>query len=245
MIMLLIIFIFIYPTQVLGSSKEIIIEKPFYLRARIHDTHTATVQFEIAQENYHRTCQMYKFTIRRNREKPYSMPEQNLTFWRNSLELKHLSEGNYRICAIICSEHSKQTSHHDEAYGNKNNTAAIIACVNFNAYRTHFLILTLYILVFIFLGCSHVIFTFRKRQFRAGIAMALVEIENTLQKWRNSQTSSTTPEEIHKYSILQTLVTLPAAPREHREIEPLQFDDNDPNEMMVHFGILNERKNSL
>ncbi|CAF1408745.1 unnamed protein product [Rotaria sp. Silwood1] len=245
MMVLLMIFILTYSTQILGSSKEIIVENPFYLRARIHDAHSATVQFEIAREAYQRSCQAYKFAICRNREKPYFMPEQNLTFWRNSLELKHLAEGQYRICAIICSEHLGSESYHYEKCEHKNNTAAITACVNFNAYRTHFLILTLYIVVFIFLGCSQIIFTFRKRKFKAGLAMALMEVDNIVQKMRTNQTSSTSPDDIHTYSILQTLVTLPAAPIEHIKLGPLQFEDEEQNPSRVEFGILHERHNSF
>ena len=80
MVLLLTIYLagICFPT--VQATKEILVESPFYLRARIHDLQTATVLFEIARENDQRTRQMYKFTIRRNREYPYSMPEQNLTF---------------------------------------------------------------------------------------------------------------------------------------------------------------------
>ncbi|CAF1165158.1 unnamed protein product [Rotaria sordida] len=241
MVMLSIIFILTYSTQIiLGSSKDIIVERPFYLRARIHDSRTATVLFEIARETYQRTCQMYKFTIRRNREHPYLMPEQNLTFWRNSLELKHLDEGHYRVCAIICSEQLGQPSYHDKKYKNKNNTTPITACVNFSAYRTHLLILTLYILVFIILACSHVIYSLRKRQFKAGIKIALMELESTLQKWRTSSTPPTPTRDMQPYNILQTLVTLPASPLQQTEFESLQRNDQEQQPTVVSFGIPNE-----
>jgi hypothetical protein len=200
MFALFIIFVFIFPIQIIGASPEIIVEKPFYLRARILDFQTVNVLFEIAEENNQRTCQMYKFTIRRNQEKSYSMPEQNLTCWSNSLELKHLPSGDYRVCASICSERLRQRKYH---YMKKNRTIPIIACVNFHAYRPHLLVLTLYFLVFILLTISHIIFSLRKRQFQARIRMALTEVENSLQKWRSTQTST---DHIGSYSILQSLV---------------------------------------
>jgi hypothetical protein len=192
----------IYLFGIVDSIKEIIIENPFYLRARIHDSQTASVLFEIAQENDQRLCRMYKFTIRRNHDYPYSMPEQNLTFWRNSLELKHLAVGDYKICAIICSEYLKQ---YDEMF---NHSIPISTCVDIHVYRSHFLILTLYFLVFLILAFSQIIFTLRKRKFRARIQTALIDVENALQKWYTTQTN----DHPQSYSILQSLVTLPATP---------------------------------
>ncbi len=234
MVLLSIIFIFIFSTQIVGASKEIIVEYPFYLRARIHDSHTASVQFEIAEENNQRTCQMYKFTIRHNNEHPHSMPEQNLTFWRNSIELKHLAAGDYNVCAIICSEQLRSAKHHYEHYIKKNRTMPIIACVHFHAFRPHLLVLTLYVLVLIFLIISQIIYSLRKRQFKARIRMALIEIENSLQKWRSAQTSSTSTDHIQSYSILQSLINLPALPTEHLVSLQLPSNNDEPNPVIFH-----------
>lgn len=205
---------------------DIIVEQPFYLRARIHDSQSATVQFEIARDNAQRSCQRYKFMIRRNHDYFYAMPEQNLTFWRNTLELKHLSAGRYRICAIICSEYlvrSLVPTH--EVFRRKNHSIPIETCVHIRAYRSHFLVLTLYILVFIFLAFSQMIFTFRKRKFRARITSTLMEIENSLQKHLGNQ-STPAP---HTYSILQTLVTNPALPVTDQSISfHLDFSSESP-----------------
>ena len=195
-----------YFIGMVDGIKEIIVESPFYLRARIYDSQTASVLFEIAEENDQRICQMYKFTIRRNDDYPYSMPEQNLTFWRNSLELKYLPVGDYKICAIICSEYLQQS--YDQSF---NQSMPISTCVNIHAYRSHFLILTLYFLVFLILAFSQIIFTLRKRKIRAHIQTALIDVENTLQKWHTTQTN----DHPQSYSILQSLVTLPASPIDH------------------------------
>lgn len=196
--------LFIFPVQIVQGVTDIIVERPFYLRARIRDSHTASVKFEIAEADEQRTCQRYKFTIRRNRERPYSMPEQNLTFWRNSLELKHLAAGKYRICAILCSEHDQAT-----ISSGQNSTAPISACLTIRAYRSHFLVLTLYVLVVTFLAFSQMVFTLRKRKFQARIKTTLVEVEHALQKWRSSQVTTQQP---GSYNTLQSLVTLPASP---------------------------------
>lgn len=161
------------------NTKQIIVENPFYLRARLRDSQTATVQFEIAKDNYQRTCQMYQFTIRHNGKHPYSMPEQNLTFWINSLELKGLTAGHYQICAIICSE-----------YLNQNRSKSISNCVHFDLHRLHFLILTLYLLVFLILLFSQIIFSLRKRKFQARIKRALIEFEHSVHKLCSNQSSS-------------------------------------------------------
>ncbi|CAF4480977.1 unnamed protein product, partial [Rotaria magnacalcarata] len=67
MALFLIGFILLLPTKISGSSKEIIVLDPFYVRARMYDSHTTTVQFEVGRETDQRTCEMYKFTIRHNR----------------------------------------------------------------------------------------------------------------------------------------------------------------------------------
>jgi hypothetical protein len=239
MVVLFLVFIFPLSNIMVQASKEIIVEKPFYLRARMHDSQTATVEFEIAGENNQRTCQMYKFTIRRNNEYPYSMPEQNLTFWSNSLELKHLAAGDYNVCAIICSERLRQTKSHYQLYVKNNHTTPIIACVSFHAFRTHLLILTLYILVFIFLTISQIIFSLRKRQFQARIKMALIEVENSLQKWRTAQA---TTDHTQSYTILQSLLTLPGTPIEHSVASLPQINDDEHHPVVFHLEIPNEHQ---
>jgi len=229
MLLLFLICLFGISIEIIEASTEIIVENPFHIRARIHDAQTATVQFEIGRQNDQRTCQMYKFTIRRNSEHPYSMPEQNLTFWRNSLELKHLPVGDYMICAIICSEHLKESNH----------SIPISACVNIHANRSHFLILTLYILVFLILAFSQTIFTLRKRKIKARIKTALIEVENTLQKWRTASDDHT-----HSYSILQSLLNLPASPIEHSTTSPFHppIEEHRPSHPIIfHLDIPNEQ----
>lgn len=232
--------------QIVDASKEILVKNPFYLRARIYDSHSANVQFEIAGETKYRTCQMYKFTVRRNREPVYSMEEQNLTYWRNSLELKDLAAGDYRVCAIICSEHLRQLKYHYENYLKKTNrTSPITACVNFQAFRPHLLILTLYILVFIFLVGSHTVYSLRKRQFQARMKMALVEVESTLQKWRsNPPPPPPTTEPTLSSTTLQNLVPLPTSPVEHSTLSspPLveQANSDEHQEIMFHLNNPNE-----
>jgi hypothetical protein len=245
MVVLFIICLLSISIQMIGASKEIIVENPFYLRARIYDSQTASVQFEIAEENNQRTCEMYKFTIRRNREYPYSMPEQKLTFWSNSLELKHLPVGDYRICAIICSEYLKQPPTYDEMFSKKNRSIPISACVNIHAYRSHFLILTLYFLVILILAFSQIIFSLRKRKIQARIKTALIEVENTLQKWRASQTSG---DHAQSYTILQSLLTLPASPIEYSTTLPFHppIEEHRPSHPIIfHLGALNENDEQL
>ena len=191
-----------------GASQEILVEQPFYLRARVHDAHSASVQFEIAQANQQRSCERYQFTVRRNNDDAYAMPEQNLTFWRNSLELKDLDAGRYRVCAIICSE-------------TNNRSVPITTCVQFDAFRSHFLVLTLYVLVLTFLGFSHMIFSLRKRKLQARITMALIEVENSMQKRRATQSSTPPDRRTPAGSILHSIVHLPAAP-----IEPSANDSS-------------------
>ncbi|CAF1035891.1 unnamed protein product [Adineta steineri] len=202
-------FLLILSSVLIGECKDIIVQNPFYLRARIHDAHTASIQFEIAPDSNQRKCQMYKFTIRRNREYPYSMPEQNLTFWRNSLEMKHLDSGSYRVCAMICSEYIYQAKNHYQFYTKKNRTIPITTCIDFYAHSSHLLVLTLYILVAIFLIIAQIVFSLRKRQFQARIKMALIEIDNSLQKWRTAQPVTT--DQVQPYTTLQSLVTRPAS----------------------------------
>ena len=222
--------LFIFPVQRVEGVTDIVVETPFYLRARVRDSQTASVKFEIAHENDQRTCQRYKFTIRRNREPSYSMPEQNLTFWRNSLELKDLAAGKYRICAILCSEHSQKT-----IFPRQNRTKPITACVAIRAYRSHYLVLTLYVLVVTILAFSQLVFTLRKRKFQAKVKTALVEVEHVLQKWRSSQGNSSTTNQPTSYSILQSLLTLPASPIEHSVSAPvLTVTDEDDSRRPSH-----------
>ncbi|CAF4254331.1 unnamed protein product [Rotaria sp. Silwood2] len=189
MSLLCIVCLLSIPIQILGNIKETIVENPFYLRARMHDSQTANVQFEIALNINQRSCQMYKFTIRHD-DNFYSMPEQNLTFWRNSLELKYLSVGNYRICAIICSEYSKPYHSLYYIFKKENSLKPISACVNIYAYRSHYLILTLYLLVFLVLAFSQISFSLRKRRFEARMKDNLIKFENTSQKWHSISTLS-------------------------------------------------------
>ena len=202
----------IFPRFVRGINKEIIVDSPFHLGARIFDSRTAHVQFEISGKDEQRRCEKYQFTVRRNQETPYSMPEQNLTYWRNSLELQHLPVGQYQVCAIICSEHSQHVKYHYESYMKKNRTLPITACVNFRVLRAHLLILTLYVFVIMFLAISQMIFSLRKRQFHQRIKLALTEVENSLTKRRTTQERPPSIDQTHSYTILQSLVTLPATP---------------------------------
>ena len=251
MVLLSIILMFTFFVQTLGTSKEIIVEYPFYLRARMHDSHTANVLFQIARKSGQRTCQMYKFTIRRNHQEPYSMPEQNLTFWRNSLELQHLDAGHYRVCAIICSEQLLGSQHHDAEYEKKNRTKPTTACVYFHASRTHGLILTLYILVFLFLVILHIIYSLRKRQFQARVKKALFEFENYLQKRHTTQASSISTDPIESIGILRSFVTLPASLAEYSQRPVSQSDDVDDDDdserrsAIFHSGSENKRQFSL
>ena len=236
--------LWIFFVQIVGTSKEILVKNPFFLRARIYDSHSANVQFEIAGETQYRTCQMYKFTVRRNREPVYSMEEQNLTYWRNSLELKDLAAGHYRVCAIICSEHLRQSKYHYEKYLKKNRTTPITTCLTFQAFRPHLLILTLYILVFIFLVGSHTVYSLRKRQFQARMKMALVEVESTLQKWRSNPTSPPTTEPTLSSTTLQNLVPLPTSPVDHSTLPSPslveQANSDEHQEIIFHLDNPNE-----
>jgi hypothetical protein len=227
----------------IDTSKDIIIDHPFYLRARIHDSHTASVQFEIARENRQRRCQQYKFTIRRNRGHSYSMPEQNLTFWRNSLELKELEVGQYNVCAIICSEYIRQYSIDQQE--SENRLTPIMNCVAFDAPRSHFLILTLYVLVAIFLIISHVIYSLRKRKFQARIKLAMLEIESSVQKWRSTQTSILSSDNTPTYITLHSIVNLPVSPVEHATGSSISSVHTDRNEattspIIFHLNTWNE-----
>ena len=231
MVLLFIIYIFIFPAQILGGNQSTIVNTPFYLRVRIHDSHSASVLFEIPRKEDHRICEMYKFTIRHNNENPYSMPEQNLTYWRNSLELTHLAAGHYNVCAIICSEQLPRLKSHYQQYLNKNRTIPVTTCVAFDAVRSHLLILTLYILVFIILIFSQVIYSLRKRQIQARIKLALIEVENSLQKWRSN--TETLNDHSQSCAILQSLVTLPASPVEHSTTQ-IQSSDDEQHPIIFH-----------
>jgi hypothetical protein len=244
MVLLILVCLLANSIQIAGAITDIVVEYPFYLRARILDSKTANVQFEIAEDNNQRTCEKYKFTIRHNHDYPYSMPEQNLTFWSNSLELKHLDFGDYRICAIICSEYLKQPHTYFNIFIKKNHSIPITTCVGFHAYRSHFLILVLYVLVFIILAFSQVIFTLHKRKFRATIKAGLNEVETMLQKWHSTQTASTSNEPGHSYTILQSLINLPASPLEHSAVTPPfhpVVDEHRPSHPVIfHLSTSNE-----
>ena len=229
MLVLYLFIIFFYSTTKV-ENKDIIVERPFYLRGRIYESHAASIQFEIPHANQQRTCHMYKFTIQRNRERPYSMPEQNLTFWSNSLELKHLPAGHYNVCAIICSEYFDQAKYHHQQYPKKNRTKPIEACIDFKVFRSHLLILTLYILVIVFLIISQIIFSIHKRRFQARVKMALIEADKMLEK----QLSSSSTDRTQSLTFLQSLVTLPIIPVEH----PVPPDEQHP--VTFHLGTSNE-----
>jgi hypothetical protein len=234
-IMVFLFIIFIFSTQMVESIPDIIVEKPFYLRARIHDSHSASVLFEIAKDNDQRKCQMYKFTIRRNREQPHPMPEQNLTFWRNTLELKHLAAGHYKVCATICSENLRQENYHYQQYIKNNHTIPITTCVDFHIFRSHLLFFASYILVLIFLIISQIIFSLRKRQFNARVKVALIELESSVQKWRAQHPQLVSTDRTQSYCILQSLLTLPASP----PVE-LHHDEQHPHPPIFHLEIPNE-----
>mgnify|MGYP001027082938 CR=1 FL=1 len=210
-----------------STTQEILVESPFYLRARIHDAHTVNVKFEVIQQHQQRSCHMYKFTIRRNSEHAYSMPEQNLTFYSNSLELQHLPVGKYRVCAIICSEYLSHVKHHYKRDANKNRTLPLTACVTFDISRPHLLVLTLYVLVILILIISQMVFSLRKRQLNARMKLVLIEAENILQKWRQNQSPSISTDCASSYGVLQGLITLPASPIEQSTL-PLINDEQRP-----------------
>ena len=226
--------------ELVQASKEIFVEKPFYLRARVHDSHAASFFFQIPPDKDQRACQMYKFTIRRNREDPYSMPEQNLTYWRNSLELKYLATGRYRVCAIICSEQMGARPHLSQHPDKKNVSFPIPACVEFQAYRSHFLVLTLYFLVLLFLTLSQITYSLRKRKIRARVKLTLMEVENSLQNWRSAQRNLSSAEHTPSYSILHSIVHLPASPVEHSLSSPgtlTTTNDHPQTSPVVHFQL--------
>ncbi|CAF0841636.1 unnamed protein product [Adineta ricciae] len=226
----------IFPRFMSGMNKEIIVDSPFHLRARIFDSRTAHVQFEISGKDEQRRCEKYQFTVRRNQETPYSMPEQNLTYWRNSLELQHLPVGQYQVCAIICSEHSQHAKYHYKSYMKKNRTLPITACVSFRVLRAHLLILTLYVFVIMFLAISQMIFSLRKRQFHQRIKLALTEVENSLTKWRTTQAPPPSIDQTQSYTILQSLVTLPATPIDYTIPYP-PVETNEPVERPIIFHL--------
>ncbi|CAF3069100.1 unnamed protein product [Rotaria socialis] len=245
MALFLIGFILLLPIKISGSSNETIVLDPFYVRARMYDSHTATVQFEIGRETDQRTCEMYKFTIRHNRAVTYSMPEQNLTYWRNSLELKHLAAGKYHVCAIICSERLQQQFNRSKGYDNKTRAEPISTCVTFQASRSHFLVLTLYILVFIFLVFSHVTYSLRKRKIQDRIKMSLLELESSLQKWRASQAAHVSTDQTHSYHILQSLINLPAVPIEQAQLSRLECDGQIEHPVLFHLAACDQRQPSI
>lgn len=226
--------------ELVQATKEIFVEKPFYFRARVHDSHAANFFFQIPPDKEQRACQMYKFTIRRNREDPYSMPEQNLTYWRNSLELKHLATGRYRVCAIICSEQLRARPHQFEHPDKKNLSVPIAACVEFQAYRSHFLVLTLYFLVLLFLTLSQITYSLRKRKIRARVKLTLMEVENSILNWRSAQTNLSSAEHTPSYSILHSIVHIPASPVEHSLSSPgtlITTNNHLQTSPVVHFQL--------
>lgn len=213
-----------------GMNKDIVINNPFYLRARIHDFQSANVQFEITRNRYQRSCRMYQFTIRHNDDKVYSMPNQYLTFWRNSLELKHLTVGKYNICATICSEYFKRTFSIKNILKKTYPSKPISTCVSIDIYRTHFLILTLYLLVITILIFSQIIFSLRKRKFQARIKTVLVELERSLQRWHTPSASSTTIDKIRSSTnTLHDFFIQSASSIEHY-VEPLFHITPDKHE---------------
>ncbi|CAF1077617.1 unnamed protein product [Didymodactylos carnosus] len=181
------------------------------MRARLFNSYSASVQFEIDQSYLHfRNCQQYQFTITRNREQIHYMPAQNFTFWRNSLELQHLAVGFYNVCAIICSEQFVN-----------NNSIVTINCLNFRSQRSYFLFLTLYLLVFSILAFSQVMFTLRKRRYKAHIKAALTDLELALQRFHSSSLESA-----HENFTIQNLL-----------FAPIQSTDSTTDEKSVsHFA---------
>lgn len=206
----------------IASHSEISVETPFYLRARLLDARTAHVHFELNREEVPRTCRTYRFTIRRNREQPYAMPEQNLTYWRNSLEMQHLPAGEYHVCATVCAE---QSDEHNAGNG----TEPITACVTFPIFRLHLLVFTLYVLVVLFLVISQVIFSLRKRQFHERIKLAMVEVEGSLQKWRSAQPPSASTDRTMSYNTLHQVLTIPTSPVDLCTPPVMQINDNEPH----------------
>ncbi|CAM4919435.1 unnamed protein product [Rotaria socialis] len=203
------------PIGIFANNTETEVLSPFYLRARIHDSRTANLQFEIAQNNNQRECQTYEFTIRHNSKNSHSMPQQNLTFWRNSLELRQLTAGKYNVCVIICSEYLKSNNSYVEILKKNESLEPITACVTIHVYRSHFLFLTLYILVFIILVFSQITFTLRKRKFQARIKHGLTEFEHILHKWHAAQEHMTSTVRRHSSSTFHDLLIQPASSIEH------------------------------
>ncbi|CAF1387825.1 unnamed protein product [Rotaria magnacalcarata] len=203
------------PIGIFANNTYNVTLSPFYLRARIHDSRTADIQFEIEQNNTQRECRTYEFTIRHNDKNSYSMPQQNLTFWRNSLELTQLTVGKYNICAIICSEYLKTNDSYDKILKKRASLEPIAACVTIRVYRSHFLILTLYILVFIILVFLQITFTLRKRKFHAQIQHSLAEFKHMLHKWNAAQEHMTSTVRRHSSSTLHDLFTQSASSIEH------------------------------
>ncbi|CAF0929784.1 unnamed protein product [Didymodactylos carnosus] len=168
---LLVVIILVY---LIVAEKEISVNEPFHMRARLYNSYSASVQFEIDQSYLHfRNCQQYQFTITRNRELTHYMPAQNFTFWRNSVELIHLAVGFYNVCAIVCSEQFVN-----------NDSIVTINCLTFRSQRSYFLFLTLYLLVFMILAFSQFVFTLKKRKFKAHVKAALSDLELALQRLR-------------------------------------------------------------
>ena len=241
MLLLHVALVLVLRLEVIEANKDNFVVQPFYLRVRIHDAHSATVLFEVEEESDQRTCRMYKFTVRRNREYPYSMPEQNLASLSNSLELKKLDAGQYRVCAIICSEELRVPLQQQDK---KNRSTPITACVEFEAHRSHFLVLTLYVLVLILLTLSQITYSLRKRKIQARIKLALIEVETSLQKWRSTQTNLSSAENTPSYSTLHSIVRLPASPVEHSLSSPASLTTNELPQTLpaIHFHLepLNE-----
>ncbi|CAF1273568.1 unnamed protein product [Rotaria sordida] len=208
------VYLLSIPIQIFGINKDII-RNPFDLRARLHGSHTATVQFEIEQNSNQRLCQMYNFTIRYNHQVVYSMSEQNLTCERNSLELKDLTVGDYEICAIICSEYLKQDYLYDRVLNKTNTLKPITACINIHVKRAYLLILTIYLLIFMILALAHINYSLRKREFHARVRRTYIEFENSLQQWRTYQKQSMPSHGRQSSHTLHDFLTSSTSPIEH------------------------------
>jgi hypothetical protein len=115
--------------------------------------------------------------------------------------------------------------------------AYILSFKYIHLYRSHFLDLTLYLLVVLILTISQIIFTLRKRKFQARIKTALIEIEDILHKWRTAEKLLTSDDHTQSYCILQSLVALPASPVEHSITTPFHFsiEEHQPSHPIVFY----------
>ena len=83
----------------------------------------------------------------------------------------------------IILEYLQKNISHDKISNHKTLLKPISTCVQIYMYRSHFLILTLYLLVFIILALSQINFSLRKRKLQTQIENSFINLERNFHRY--------------------------------------------------------------